>query len=670
MLHKKIYGCFLCASLIGAAASAQTFTTGLTNDFSNPNSFAWRLGRVSIGQSLTAAPAFANDFNLRVFGRPIAQVQTGVYGSFAAANQWIGLGQNPVLSTIYGVGMFRDDRYAFYNLQTTTRNSVATKDLIIGAGSTGGTYDANQRILIKGFFSPAGTNSRTLASFNPGTGAMGINEESPASTLFINATTAFNTSTFRSIFILNNGLSSNIAPSTFSALGQEGNSQLNLPIHGLRVQAGNLAANTPLIASNFTVNTTNQAANSVNSLSIQPQEAEIQWQDLNYATAGNTAIPGTLKGNNLDRISFYFRAANNTAVVRKRVMTILGGGHVGINVPENFNNGNSGTILGNPFTEALTNPFLIGNSSSAHTPIRLHVNGGSVVAEGYFAVSDSGRKSNVQGIPNALDIIKSIQGHKYEFNNTFPSGSVSITPVPIDTIIQPIGPGAAPTATATSITPAPIEPPTDPTADGISAKVEQYGFIAQEIARAVPQAAARLGDGRLGVAYDQIIPILVEGIKQQQTNIVSQATEITALKELTVVQAQQLKTLTEWTQKLAEKTGVEAPVLIATPAATAGRAATAAAENNTGTVSGNRLLQNSPNPSNGYTEIFYTLEEGVMGAINIVDQQGRISKTFNNLPKGNGKVVINRGDLNPGTYTYTLLVNGQRAGSKQLVIVR
>jgi Secretion system C-terminal sorting domain len=82
------------------------------------------------------------------------------------------------------------------------------------------------------------------------------------------------------------------------------------------------------------------------------------------------------------------------------------------------------------------------------------------------------------------------------------------------------------------------------------------------------------------------------------------------------------------------------------------------------------LLQNNPNPSNGYTEIFYECNDAGTASITVTDQQGRVRKVFNNVAKGLNKVVVNRGELEPGIYIYTIALNGKIAASKQMVIVR
>jgi uncharacterized coiled-coil protein SlyX len=606
---------FLLFGLAATPATAQTFTTNVVGDFSNVNSLAYRLGRTSIGQTLTAAPPAPNDFKLRVFGGAFAQVQRGTYGNFTTNDQWIGLGQNPTVAGIYGLGMHRTDRYAFYNLDSVTR-VAPTKDLIIGLGSTGTNYDVNQRILMKGFFGSLINNSRVLLSANPSKGAVGINDENPLSTFFVNATGATgstNFSSFRSMFIINRGTPTNIPLSTFSAMGQEGNSVLNLPVHGFRTQAGDSNATIPLIAANFSVNTTNQTA-------AGQQEAEIQWQDLNYTGAvGCSNYTGAAQ----DLLSFYFRNGVNTSNIRRRVMTMLGGAHVGINVPQGI------PVV----TAAGVNPFVAGNIFNT---IRLHVRSGSVLANGYYATSDSVNKKNVRDIVSAMKLLDQVKPRTYDF------------------VIRP-----------DVISPAPIDP-------CLERVVPQFGFIAQELARTdVGRVVAKMDDGSLAVEYSQFIPILVQAMKETGGVVTAQAATIDEMTKVIDEQKTQIASMTDWMNTVSQKLGIAAPVFAAPATTSAGRTTGAEAETKrlAETYPGTKLLQNNPNPTNGYTEIFYTFNDAGTAAIVVTDLQGRIRKTFSNIGRGQNKVVINRGDLAAGTYIYTIKVNGQNVASKQMVVL-
>jgi len=81
------------------------------------------------------------------------------------------------------------------------------------------------------------------------------------------------------------------------------------------------------------------------------------------------------------------------------------------------------------------------------------------------------------------------------------------------------------------------------------------------------------------------------------------------------------------------------------------------------------LNQNVPNPFIGNTSISYHLPGMVKSAeIVITDKQGKNLKRVQINGTGNGKVEINTAALSPGTYQYTLYVNGSMVDSKQMVV--
>lgn len=48
---------------------------------------------------------------------------------------------------------------------------------------------------------------------------------------------------------------------------------------------------------------------------------------------------------------------------------------------------------------------------------------------------------------------------------------------------------------------------------------ENMGLIAQEVDQVVPEVVSCLSDGKMGVAYQNLVPLLIEGIKDQQKQI-------------------------------------------------------------------------------------------------------------------------------------------------------
>lgn len=80
------------------------------------------------------------------------------------------------------------------------------------------------------------------------------------------------------------------------------------------------------------------------------------------------------------------------------------------------------------------------------------------------------------------------------------------------------------------------------------------------------------------------------------------------------------------------------------------------------------LSQNFPNPTNGETVIAYKLPETTNeGTIGIFDISGRKIKTLD-LNKNKGSVVIQKGELIPGMYFYSLITDGKTLDTKKMII--
>jgi hypothetical protein len=580
--------------LVTALLVAGTVATAQQWDGNNNTTDSlFRTGKVIIGRNLTLNPITLNA-KFQVEGGPIAQLQRGAYGSFngdgitSKPSKWLGLGQagtifSPIATT-YGLAINSGPQYAFYNLVDTTR-IAATKDLIAGFGTNATGIDSNQRFIFRYFTGttpPFSTNivpviNRDIMALHPN-GSVGINETNPVATLLVNAINSG--ARFKSATVVNEQSGPDL---TFSAIGAQGNSNVPLNVFGFRSQIGVGAAK---VAVDLQTNRTPQAP-------LQnTQEAELVWQDLNYAgpiLPASASSPNATNATTFDRFSIFFRSGSTNFSDRTRVMTILANGTVGIN-----------TQNANPVTNA-TGTTPIGGSPLA-SDINLDVPNGGVRAAGFYRLSDGRLKKSINTITTALVKIKALRGVTYMFT-------------------------------------------------GMNKKLEvpTLGFIAQEAMKVVPELAVTTNDGMMAVDYDGFIPLLVEGMKEQQMIIETQQKQIDDTK-------QQL-------QKLYDALGINPETT--TPAATAQNIVDANPE-----FPNTRLMQNKPNPSNGNTVIEYTLNDNGTALLTIVDLAGNARKTFNNLQKGSNRVIINGGDLAPGIYTYTLTINGKVAGSRKMVIAK
>ncbi|MGL5892098.1 MAG: tail fiber domain-containing protein, partial [Bacteroidia bacterium] len=311
----------------------------------------------------------------------------------------------------------------------------------------------------------------------------------------------------------------------------------------------------------------------------------------NYQVNNNTAeiiwqdlnYPGNVNATtgNETRITFNFR--NNQPgpclpANNRETMTILANGRVGINNPM-------------PVAGGIYNVPPVGGVANFY----LEVTGG-VLAEGYFAFSDKRFKSDIQTIENPMERIMKMRGTSYIFN--------------------------APSNT-----------------EGQKGTL-QMGFIAQELEQVVPEAVVKCDNGVYAVNYNSLTPLLVEGIKQQQTTI---------------------QTLTDRVAELEKQLAQQTPGSSAPAGTFQGQLPVNPALGN--------LQQNVPNPFNQQTVINFSVAENAgVAMIAIYDLNGRQIRSEQLNQRGNGQLVINANELSPGMYIYALIVDGNAADSKRMIV--
>lgn len=172
---------------------------------------------------------------------------------------------------------------------------------------------------------------------------------------------------------------------------------------------------------------------------------------------------------------------------------------------------------------------------------------------------------------------------------------------------------------------------------------KQYGFIAQELEKVIPEVTLLNSDGYYAVNYTMLIPVLTEAIKEQDSVVTAQASLITT-------QAGEIARLNAEMQELRNmvmdiKSG-----------------------GSTGAATGYRLEQNTPNPFGNTTQIAYAMPANTAGAsINVYDLNGRLLQTFA-LSAPEGWVTINAADFPGGIYIYDLLVHGRQMEVKRMVL--
>jgi len=279
---------------------------------------------------------------------------------------------------------------------------------------------------------------------------------------------------------------------------------------------------------------------------------------------------------------------------------------------------NSATTSPLIYGDFVTNELSINTSSTGYT---LNVNG-SVAASSLYIVSDERFKQDMKQIDDPLTLINSLKGYKYSFKE-----SVQLP--------------EKETALKIELEDDDLEVSIDDNVkenDGIRVfdKGEQYGFKAQEVKKVLPELVSEDNNGYLSVNYNGFIPLLVEAV-----NKLSQENEM--LK----------KELSEIKDKIGYEKGGQSnnfrkEELIKTQREI--------------------LFQNQPNPADGETLIKYDLPTGAKsGQMIITNSNGKVMKVVPSLV-GKGEYAIKAGELNPGAYIYTLIVDGMEMYSKTMVI--
>ncbi|HBS86434.1 MAG TPA: hypothetical protein DEA97_07750 [Bacteroidales bacterium] len=118
----------------------------------------------------------------------------------------------------------------------------------------------------------------------------------------------------------------------------------------------------------------------------------------------------------------------------------------------------------------------------------LYICGDAYATGDWYSPSDKRFKKNINSISNALKVINNINGVSYEYK-------------------------------------------TSEFKDKNFSQGKKYGYIAQDLMEIVPEAVSKGADGYYSVNYTEIIPIITEAIKEQQTLITNQNEKIQQLEK-------------------------------------------------------------------------------------------------------------------------------------------
>jgi len=278
----------------------------------------------------------------------------------------------------------------------------------------------------------------------------------------------------------------------------------------------------------------------------------------------------------------------------------------------NGNSQGSGNLLVYNFTSSRNDLMIEG--STGNTVLggtnafgyKLYVNG-SVFSTGVYDGSDRRLKENIRNVDGAMQIIKQLQGVRYTFrqdlympNSKDEFGNLIKRDLP----------------------------------QGL-----QLGLIAQDVEKVLPEIVATDNEGYKAIAYQKIVAVLIEGMKEQQATI-----------EAKSIKTQELEQRISHLEQLLSSVGTGI--------------------NNTIDLNGGNdvLLQNVPNPFNGNTEIQYKLPANSVDAyVVIVDINGKTTKKIN-LQGTEGSASVSANDMAAGVYLYSLWADGKELATKRMVV--
>src|SRR6218665_831029 len=223
-----------------------------------------------------------------------------------------------------------------------------------------------------------------------------------------------------------------------------------------------------------------------------------------------------------------------------------------------------------------------GFGATPNTAVNVSINGSSATYGGTYNVSDKKFKTDVKSIDNALSKILQLEGKTYnwkksEYKNINFSDDL------------------------------------------------QYGLIAQDVQKVIPSLVLKSDNGDLAMNYIGLIPILIEALKDQQSQI------------------EDLKS------QLSDSFQKQNQDLIA--------------------LENTKIISVSPNPSNELISVSMNIEKSVANAkLMVYDLKGAVLSSLNiNERDNNITKTLQKDNFGKGVYIVSLVVNGKSIDSKKII---
>lgn len=185
----------------------------------------------------------------------------------------------------------------------------------------------------------------------------------------------------------------------------------------------------------------------------------------------------------------------------------------------------------------------------------------------------------------------------------------------------------------------------------ISAQIEEeltrkrIGLIAQEVEKVFPEVVRTQFDGTKGILYSDLVGVLIEAVNDLQDSLSTQGAQIATLQSrMNAMQAVFFANYGSQPQLESQSTNID-PIQAV-------------------------LYQNTPNPFKNETTIAYRLPSDIeSAAICIYDLNGHQLKKYDlDVSVISNDVKVDGSTLSAGIYIYALIIDGQMADSKRMIL--
>lgn len=168
--------------------------------------------------------------------------------------------------------------------------------------------------------------------------------------------------------------------------------------------------------------------------------------------------------------------------------------------------------------------------------------------------------------------------------------------------------------------------------------VKHMGLIAQEVEKILPDLVYTDEHGVKGIAYEEIIPLLIEAVKDQQTQVEILKSNIASIEANCCTNSLKSASIAP-TDNLRETKA--------------------------------QLNQNIPNPFSKETRIDCFIPEGSGNSVlYIYNMNGTQLQQYNINGKGEQSVNISGNTLEPGMYLYALVIDSREVDTKRMILTK